>query len=131
MRMNMINPDGTRGNPVVIWQNFPEFDERRGDRFSVAMLGFSQTYFTGLQVAKDPGVNVVWAGCIMMIIGPFVAFFMSHKRIWACIERDGNITRVQFAGNAHRNQPGFALAFDDLMQKVETAVKNDSPMKEG
>lgn len=131
MRMNMISPDGARGNPVVIWQNFPEFDERRGDRFSFAMLGFSQTYFTGLQVARDPGVNVVWAGCILMIIGPFVAFFMSHKRIWACIEPDGKGTKVQIAGNAHRNQPGFALAFDDLMQKVEKAVTNNSPTKEG
>jgi len=131
MRVNMITPDGARGNPIVIWQNFPEFDERRGDRFSFAMLGFNQPYFTGLQVAKDPGVNIVWAGCILMIIGPFIAFFMSHKRIWVCIEQDGNTTRVQLAGNAHRNQPGFALAFDDLMQKVEADVNNASPTKEG
>ncbi len=131
MRLHVINPDGSRQNPVVVWQNFPEFDVRRGDKFSFAMLGFNQPYFTGLQVAKDPGVNIVWAGCILMIIGPFIAFFMSHKRIWACIEQDGNTTKVQLAGNAHRNLPGFALAFDDLMQKVETAVKNNSPTKEG
>ncbi len=131
MRLHVITPEGTHQNPVVVWQNFPEFDVRRGGQYSFAMLGFNQPYFTGLQVAKDPGVNVVWAGCIMLIIGPFIAFFMSHKRIWVCIENNGKAIKVQVVGNAHRNQAGFALAFDDLMQKVEAAVNNESPTKEG
>lgn len=131
MRLQLITPDGVRENPVVVWQNFPEFDERRGGDFKFAMLGFNQPYFTGLQVAKDPGVNIVWAGCIMMIIGPFAAFFFSHKRVWVCIEEDGNNTKVQLAGNAHRNQPGFSLAFNELQQKIEAAVNNESPKKEG
>ena len=131
MRLHVVTPDGAHQDPVVVWQNFPEFDVRRGGQYSFAMLGFHQPYFTGLQVAKDPGVNVVWAGCIMLIIGPFIAFFMSHKRVWVCIENNGKATKVQVAGNAHRNQSGFALVFDDLMQKVETAVNNESPAKEG
>lgn len=131
MRLHLITPEGVRQNPVVVWKNFPEFDVRRGDVFSFAMLDFFQPYFTGLQVAKDPGVNIVWAGCIMMIIGPFAAFFFSHKRIWVCVEEDGKKTKVQIVGNAHRNQSGFSLAFDDLMQKVEAAVTNESPTKEG
>ncbi len=131
MRLNLVSPAGVRENPVVVWQNFPEFDERRGGTFKFAMAGFNQPYFTGLQVAKDPGVNIVWAGCIMMIIGPFAAFFFSHKRVWACIEEDGAKTRVRIAGNAHRNQGGFALAFDELRQQIETAVNNEPPKKEG
>jgi len=35
------------------------------------------------------------------------------------------------AGNAHRNQPGFSLAFDELQQKVEATAKDESPKKEG
>ncbi|MFO7765041.1 MAG: cytochrome c biogenesis protein ResB [Pelovirga sp.] len=131
MRLQTITPEGARQNPVVIWQNFPEFDVRRGGQYSFAMSSFQQPYFTGLQVAKDPGVNIVWAGCLMLIVGPLVAFFMSHKRIWVCIEHAGKATKIQLAGNAHRNQPGFALAFDDLMQKVETAVNNKPPNEEG
>lgn len=131
MRLNLITPAGVRENPVVVWQNFPEFDERRGGSFKFAMAGFNQPYFTGLQVAKDPGVNIVWAGCIMMIIGPFAAFFFSHKRVWVCIEDSGKKTRVQVAANAHRNQGGFALAFDELRAQIETAANNESPKKEG
>lgn len=131
MRLQLITPEGVRESPVVVWQNFPEFDVRRGGVFSFAMLGFEQPYFTGLQVAKDPGVNIVWLGCIMLIIGPLAAFFFSHKRIWVCIEEEGNKTRVQVAGNAHRNQPNFSMAFDELQHKIETAVTNASPKKEG
>lgn len=131
MRLHLITPEGTHQNPVVVWQNFPEFDLRRGGQYSFAMLGFNQSYYTGLQVAKDPGVNIVWLGCFLIIVGPFIAFFMSHKRIWVCIEGTGEAAKINVAGNAHRNQPSFALMFDDLMQKVETAVNNEPPTKEG
>ncbi|HAY40073.1 MAG TPA: cytochrome c biogenesis protein ResB, partial [Desulfobacteraceae bacterium] len=47
--------------------------------FSIA--GYNQRYYTGLQVTSDPGVWVVYAGFIMMIIGCFITFFMSHQRL--------------------------------------------------
>ena len=48
--------------------------------------------YTGLQVAKDPGVWIVWLGCTLMMAGYlYVAFFMSHRRIWVRIE-NGTVT---------------------------------------
>ncbi len=131
MQLHVDTPDGKHGSPFVVWQKFPEFDVKRGGIFSFALLGVDQPQFTGLQVAKDPGVNIVWAGCFLMVFGSLTAFFFSHKRIWVCLEEDGNKTKIQVAGNAHRNQPGFALAFDELQQKIESTVKNNSQNKEG
>ena len=131
IQLHVNAPDGKNGTPFVLWQNYPQFDIKRSGIFSFALLGFDQPQYTGLQVAKDPGVNIVWAGCFLMVFGSLTAFFFSHKRIWVCLEDDGKKTKVQIAGNTHRNQPGFSLAFDELQQKIEATIKNKSPKKEG
>ncbi|MEE4254925.1 MAG: cytochrome c biogenesis protein ResB [Desulfuromusa sp.] len=131
IQLYVNSPDGKHGAPFVVWKNHPQIDIKRGGIYSFALLGYDQPFFTGLQVAKDPGVNIVWAGCFLIVFGSLTAFFFSHKRIWVRLEDDGNKTKVLMAGNAHRNQPGFSLAFDDLQQKIEATAKNSSPKKEG
>ncbi|MFK5927473.1 MAG: cytochrome c biogenesis protein ResB [Desulfuromusa sp.] len=131
MQLHVNSPDNKHGAPFVIWQNHPQLDAKRAGIFSFALLGFDQPQYTGLQVSKDPGVNIVWAGCFLIVFGSLTAFFFSHKRIWVCLEEEGKKTKVTMAGNAHRNQPGFALAFEDLQQKIEATAKNTSPKKEG
>ena len=54
--------DHQHGNPFIVLQNFPTFDQQRGDAWIVALTGAKQKFYTGLQVAKDPGVwaNYAW-----------------------------------------------------------------------
>jgi len=68
--------------------------------------------YTGLQVAKDPGVWVVWLGCTMMIIGIFVAFFMSHKRVWIIVSKG----HARMYANASKNQAAFQMQFENLSE---------------
>jgi cytochrome c biogenesis protein len=131
MQLQVNTPDGKRGRPFVVWQKYPQFDVKRGGVFSFALINYEEPQFTGLQVAKDPGVEIVWLGCFLMVFGSLTAFFFSHKRIWACLETEGNKTKIRIAANAHRNQPGFSLAFDELKQKLDTIIENKSPAKEG
>ncbi|HEY5673831.1 MAG TPA: cytochrome c biogenesis protein ResB [Malonomonas sp.] len=130
-RVNVSTPDGRRGTPFMVLKDFPEFDIKRGGKFSFSLVDYKEPQFTGLQVAKDPGVEVVWLGCLLMVFGSLTAFFFSHRRIWVCLEEDGGKTKIQIAANAHRNQPGFSLAFDELKQKLDAAIENKSSKKEG
>ncbi len=84
--------------------------------------GGEEFMYTGLQVAKDPGVWVVWVGCILMMVGIYAAFFMSHRRIWVRVE-NGIIT---IGGNASKNQGGFQL----FMEKLVTKLKNQLPSED-
>ena len=131
VQMHVNSPDGNHGEPFVIWQNHHQLDAKRAGVFSFAMLSHEQLQYTGLQVAKDPGVNIVWAGCFLIVFGSLTAFFFSHKRIWVCIETNGKKTKILIAGNTHRNQPGFSLAFDELTNKIEASINNTPPTKEG
>lgn len=76
-------------------------------------------YYTGLQVARDPGVPVVWAGCILITIGLLISFFMSHRRVWVKVaSKAGGQVTVQAVGNASRNRIAFERWFEEFDQEM-------------
>jgi cytochrome c biogenesis protein len=110
-----------QGEPSLFWLNDGDqvTVERSKNSYTVSA---KQMYATGLQVAKDPGVWTVYAGCAMMIIGLVVAFFMSHQRIWLFVheENDGT-TSILMTGNANKNKAGFAKTFENLTKAVKAS----------
>ena len=124
VQMHINTPDGQHGNPFIVLQNFPEFDAQRGGEFIFSLTGMEQGYYTGLQVAKDPGVWVVWLGCFLMVVGSCGAFFLSHRRLWVTIQPLSKGVGVKLGGSAHRNQPAFALYFDTLRKELNDALAN-------
>jgi cytochrome c biogenesis protein len=122
VQMHVNTPDGSHGNPFIVLKNFPDFDAQRGGDYIFSLLDYEQRFYTGLQVAKDPGVWVVWLGCALMIVGSMTAFFVSHRRIWVVITPSGDRSRVRIAGSAHRNQPAFEIYFDNLKQSLKNEL---------
>ncbi len=110
-------PPGKAPQLFVVFKDFPNFDEQRGGAVIFTFDASDAKFFTGLQVAKDPGVGVVWLGCALMVIGICIAFFMSHKRIWIRITG----ARVVLGGSASKNPAGFGILFDALSEKLKKA----------
>jgi cytochrome c biogenesis protein len=111
------------GQPAAsFWlvQGRPDLDRQRADSLIISFRGLSAKMFTGLQVAKDPGVNIVWLGCALMVVGLIMAFFLSHQRVWVRLAQgtDGRV-EVVLAGSASRNR----LAFEKRFEKLQTGVK--------
>ena len=104
---------GKSPQTFIILKNYPEINAQRGDELTYNYEGSNAKMYTGLQVAKDPGVWVVWVGCILMIAGIFVAFFMSHKRVWVIVSKG----HARMYGNASKNQAAFQMQFEDLAEK--------------
>jgi cytochrome c biogenesis protein len=75
-------------------------------------------YSTGLQVSKDPGVWIVYIGCLLMLIGLSVAFFVFHKRIWILVRRENDTTQIFLAGTTNKNKAGFDTEFNALSDTV-------------
>ncbi|HID02787.1 MAG TPA: hypothetical protein EYP18_06215, partial [Desulfobacterales bacterium] len=94
--------------------------ERMDKKYTIAG---KQMYATGLQIAKDPGVWVVYIGCGLMILGLIVAFFMSHRRIWLLITKENDETTVLISGSANKNKTGFETTFDTLSTDLEADTK--------
>lgn len=122
-RLEVVNAEG-RQTSFVVLQAFPQFDAQRGGDYSFDLVDYEQSYYTGLQVAKDPGVWVVWIGCTLMVVGSMAAFFLSHRRIWITVQPVGKKTGIKFGGTAHRNQPGFEIFFDEFKKKLKKELSS-------
>ncbi len=105
-----------------VLQKHPQLTENTGARYQFAVKELEPRYYSGLQVTKDPGVWVVWIGCIAMVAGFYMTFFVSHRRVWLRLTPEGEKTLVTLAGSSHRNQVGFEKEFD----KIERALKDKS-----
>ena len=105
-----------RAEPAIFWvnNNQPARIKRPQGEYTMTV---KQQYATGLQVSRDPGVPLVYGGCIMMLLGLFVAFFMSHRKLLAYIHEEGGKTVILFAGTAHKNKVGFEKKFSELMRE--------------
>jgi cytochrome c biogenesis protein len=107
--------------PQQFWllQRFPDSDRQRGDAFTLGFLNIKENFYTGLQVAKDPGVNVVWLGCLLLTAGMMISFFVSHRRIWIRLSPGphGKV-EVTAAGSANRNRPAFEKTFASILAEI-------------
>jgi cytochrome c biogenesis protein len=86
--------------------------------YKFRLLGMEERYYTGLKVARDPGVWVVWAGCLLLVLGSLSAFFLSHQRLWLVIRSTAMGSEVKMGASAHRNQPVMARLFDRLGSEI-------------
>jgi cytochrome c biogenesis protein len=110
-----ITPKGVSPMTFISFKDFPEMNAQRGDALIFGYDGTNARMYTGLQVAKDPGVWVVWLGCTLMLIGLYIAFFMSHKRVWVVISKG----HARIYGNASKNPAAFEVQFDTISEKFK------------
>ncbi len=97
-----------------VFQKFPRVHVKKDADYFFDFIDFKGKIYTGLQVAKDPGVKVVWAGCILLVFGIMVTFFLSHQRVWLRLTADKGKTVVTLAGACNRNKEGFEQKFAEL-----------------
>lgn len=62
-----------------------------------------ELYFTGLQIAYDPGAPIYWLGCLGLLLGTFYALLVTHRKYYLHF-KDGEI---RFAASIHRLPFGF------------------------
>lgn len=107
-----------QGEPSIFWVgiNQEALVERPSGTYRFQA---KQIYATGLQVAKDPGVWLVYAGCLLMLLGLFIAFFLSHRKIYALVQSSEGGTRVLFVGESNKNKVGFTDKFSDFINTLE------------
>ncbi len=116
--LGILTPNDGEPVKVTLPLRFPNFDKmRRGtvvisvDGQAVAtpnpMQNTETRYYTGLQITKDPGVWLVYTGFIIMIIGCYITFFISHQRLCIEIVKSGKQSKVIVAGRANKNKLGM------------------------
>jgi len=89
----------------------------------VEFLDLWGVQYTGMQVRKDPGVAIVYLGCIIMSIGLYMTFFMSHRRIWVSLMEEKSGVKVIVGASANRNRTTLERKVEKLVNMLQTEHK--------
>jgi cytochrome c biogenesis protein len=91
----------------------------------IAIEDFVPRYYTGLQVSRDPGVWVVYVGFILMIIGIYITFFMSHQQVCIDVSAQGQKSRVLVAGISNKNKMGMQKKVTKLSEHLTGLTRDE------
>lgn len=120
-----VYEDGKLTARPWIFLNFPDAHtiQGRGTKYVLRLLSYQAVPYTGLQVTRDPGVNVVWLGCFLLTAGLFFTFFVFHKRVWVRLEPGESGTEVVIGGNTNKNVIAFEKEFQSLIRELKASLK--------
>ena len=121
-----LTPKNGKPVEVLLPLRFPSFDKMRRGVLVLSVADVKQRFYTGLQVTKDPGVWLVYMGFMMMIIGCYVTFFMSHQQICVEVVADAYSSRVIVRGAANKNK----LGMENKVKKISEKLAKLTPEQE-
>ncbi len=109
------------GEPHGSWilVKHPGFHGNRVHGYRVEVASYTTGYVSGLQVASDPGVWIIYFGFTTIIIGSYMAFFMSHVRVWVFLKPGKKGAVLTAAGTYSSNPIGFERMFSEAAALIE------------
>ncbi len=130
MYIEALKPEGLKGE--LTDKDWAFFDDSLlvidkladyGSPWFIQLSNFKQIEASGLQMTRSPGQDVVYLGSVMLTIGVFLLFYVSHRRIWVWIKPQANgQADLLVTGSSNRNQPEFERYFNRLQQLFGQAV---------
>ncbi|MDM8542279.1 cytochrome c biogenesis protein ResB [Desulfococcaceae bacterium HSG9] len=134
--IGLLTPSQGEETKVILPVKYARFDTMRKGAIVISITndaedfhaGHDHTvrYYTGLQVNSDPGVWVVYAGFLIMIIGCYITFFMSHQQVCIEVIKSGKNNRVFISGITNKNK----LSMQNKIKKLAQSLKHVSKQEE-
>jgi cytochrome c biogenesis protein len=101
------------GNETKATWFLPDVKRLRSQRIrgvNVELVDIQENLYTNLEVAKDPGIPVVWIGFCLLLFGLYLTFFTSYRKIFVVLTDNG----IVVAGYALKNNEMFRKEFEKL-----------------
>jgi cytochrome c biogenesis protein len=122
VRLVMLDDKGF-GRPFWVLKEFSGESRNQQGPYHFRLQAYRSTYYTGLQVARDPGASLVWAGCTLLIVGFLMALLMDHEILWVSSKRevDGRVV-LCLAGRAVRHPDVYSGRFERRRSGLRRAI---------
>ncbi|MBI5096569.1 MAG: cytochrome c biogenesis protein ResB [Nitrospirae bacterium] len=85
-------------------------------KYDFVLADYRAPQYSGLQMAKDPGVNLVWVGSALLMAGLFISFFIFHRRLWIRIEPSEKSAIIYLGGLANKDAFGFEKEMKGILE---------------
>jgi cytochrome c biogenesis protein len=113
--------EGWRGGEKVfdgwVFAAYPDFTQMHGGAASdlkIELRDFDAAQYSVLETAKDPGVPLIWLGCLLIMAGLFLAFYRPTWEIRVTIETISGKTDLAAGGLATKSRDRFESEFAGL-----------------
>ncbi len=98
----------------ITW-TFAQFPEFQHDFFAenpyrFYLVGMKAPEFTGLQIARNPGIPIIYAGFFLLIFGLALNFYLPPRRIWAAVKEN-----TLYVGGLGREPREFEPDFEEII----------------
>lgn len=97
---------------------------------AMMMTDFKQVQASVFQVARAPGKNIVYLGCLLLIIGIFAMLYLRERRLWVWLTKEGASTpgtAATMAFSVNRKTIDSDREFEHLKDKLLAIRKDTAP----
>jgi cytochrome c biogenesis protein len=116
----------SRGDEVIsrgwIFSKFPDFSQMHSEKepeYTFEFKNFRTSQYSGIQMAKDPGVNYIWVGCALLMLGLFMAFYWPQRDIRFILKESEGKTEIIAAGRSIKSP----LALETEFNRITTSLR--------
>ncbi len=80
---------------------------------------FTEVKASVLQVTRSPGQNVVYLGCLLLVLGIFAMLYIRERRVWIWVKSEpSGGAHALMAMNAQRKTLDFDKEFASFKQQL-------------
>jgi len=119
IKLAITESNQTLSTPWIFY-HYPDLFDIQGSKYKFELTGYLTKKFTGLQIAKDPGVILVWVGSTLLVVGVMLSAIIYHRRVWAKVVQEPHGVTVYLGGTAYKGQIDFDREFQRLTERLKT-----------
>lgn len=86
-----------------------------GTPLYLQMSGYEEVKASVFQLTRSPGKNIVYAGCLLLVLGIFAMFYVRERRLWLLVKASGE---VKFAFSPNRPSLDMSEEFERHRNKI-------------
>ena len=130
--LDPVDYDGERGPTETQWlqqallafSSLPEYPAP----LLLSMTNFKHVEASVFQVARSPGQNTVYLGCLVLVIGVFSMFYVRDRRIWVWVQpgKEGNGSHWLAAMTSQRRNLDFDREFGEFQTALNTLSSQEA-----
>ncbi len=105
-----------------IFAKFPDFSRLHSGAkepdISLELKDVRAPNYSVIHVAKDPGVSLIWSGCVLLMAGLVLAFYWPTRELKIILEDSQGKTGVTAGGISIKSREVFQTEFESIINSL-------------
>ncbi len=105
-----------------IFARFPDFSRLHSGAkeadITLELKDVRAPSYSVIHVAKDPGVSLIWVGCVLLMVGLGLAFYWPPRELKIILEDSQGKTEVTAGGISVKAREAFQTEFESIINSL-------------